>query len=116
MSDATQTHHMISVFDLKPGEDEAAFHAAYEAFVADLRAASLISGAGPLGWRVDDTPMDTDTQRHQRRVSILSFASRTQMDAAYAHIEARRRTASDSHLGMYRRVTDAVFLCWRQPG
>ena len=104
--------HMLSSFDLKPGEDFAIFQSDYTDFVADLRAAGIIEGAGPLGARVSDTPMDTDDERDHSYYSVLSFRDRAQLDAAYAHIEAHRRPGTDTHLKMYRRVTNSIFLCW----
>lgn len=104
--------HMLSSFDLKPGQDVATLQADYAAFVADLKAADIIVAAGPLGTRVSDTPMDTDEDRDHTLFSILTFRDRAQLDAAYAYIEARQRPSADSHLSMYRRITNSVFLCW----
>ena len=104
--------HMLSSFDLKPGQDFAQFQADYTAFLADLRAADMIVDAGPLGARVADTPMDTDDERTQAYQSVLTFRDRAQLDAAYAHIEAAQTPSTASHLTMFRRVTNAVFLCW----
>lgn len=105
--------HMLSAFDLTPGEDFGAFQAAYADFVADLEAAGLIAAAGPLGRRVADTPMDTDAARTQQVFSVLSFRDREQLDSAYAHIAARHEPATGAHLDMYRRTANAVFLCWQ---
>ncbi len=102
---------MLSSFDLKPGEPFADFAADYTAFLTDLKEQGIIEDAGPLASRVDDTPMDTDTGRTQRYYSVMQFRDRAQLDAAYSHIEARR-TGSASHLRMYRRLTNSVFLCW----
>ena len=104
---------MLSAFDLKPGEDEAAFAAAYAAFLEELAEAGLIVSAGPLARRVRNTPMDTDVTRLQERFSVLTFRDRAQLDAAYDHISARMRPATQTHLDMYRRITNSVFLCWQ---
>ena len=104
--------HMLSAFDLKPGQDFEAFRQAYAAFVEDIRAADMIASAGPLGKRVADTPMDTDNDRTHQYFSIMSFRDRAQLDAAYAYIEQRARPATGTHLTMYRKVTESVFLCW----
>ncbi len=104
--------HMLSSFDLKPGEDFAVFAQAYETFLQDLRAADMIVDAGPLGRRVEATPMDTDTERTQCYFSVMSFRDRAQLDAAYAHIDTRARPGTETHLKMYRRLTNTVFLCW----
>ncbi len=104
--------HMLSSFDLKPGEDWDVFLQDYETFLADLREADLIVDAGPLGRRVENTPMDTDIGRNQRFYSVMQFRDRSQLDAAYAHIEARSRPGTTTHLRMHRRLTNSVFLCW----
>ena len=103
---------MLSSFDLKPGEDFVTFARDYSTFLDDLRAAGMIVGAGPLGRRVPNTPMDTDEQRTQTYFSIMHFRDRAQLDAAYAHIDARARPGTSSHLTMYRRLKNTVFLCW----
>jgi len=103
---------MLSSFDLKPGQDVKTFQADYADFVADLTEAGMIVGAGPLGKRVADTPMDTDDNRDHSWFSILSFHDRHQLDAAYAYIEARQSPSTTSHIRMYRRITNAIFLCW----
>ena len=72
----------------------------------------MIVDASPLGARVADTPMDTDEERDQSYFSVLSFRDRAQLDAAYAHIEAHGRPGTNTHLKMYRRVTNSIFLCW----
>ena len=49
----------------------------YEAFLVDLRAADLIVKVGPLGCRIDDTPMNTDAERTQQYFSVMNFRDRT---------------------------------------
>lgn len=105
--------HMLSAFDLKPGESLPTFRAAYTEFLADLETAGIIAAAGPIGQRVSDTPMDTDEENARQLFSILSFHDRAQLDAAYAHISARAAPGTSSHLDMYRRITDSVFTCWQ---
>lgn len=104
--------HMLSSFDLKPDEDWGEFTDAYAAFVDELQSAGVIVAAGPLGKRVSDTPMDTDDARDPQFHSILSFRDRTQLDAAYAYIGEKQQPGTTSHLSMYRRITNSIFLCW----
>lgn len=104
--------HMLSSFDLKPGEDFETFAKDYQIFLDDLRSADMIADAGPLGQRVVATPMDTDADRTQHYFSVMRFRDRAQLDAAYAHIDARARPGTETHLRMYRRLTNTVFLCW----
>ncbi len=104
--------HMLSSFMIEPGEDEAAFRAAYARFVADLRAEGQIAEAGPLGRRIADTPMDTDAARHHTHFSILSFHDRAQLDHAYASLARRTGASAASHHDIHARIADSVFLCW----
>ncbi|MFK7762412.1 MAG: hypothetical protein AB8B62_04065 [Roseobacter sp.] len=103
---------MLSSFDLRPGEDFTSFMQDYHMVLADLRSADMIVDAGPLGRRVAHTPMDTDAERTQEYYCVMCFRDRDQLDAAYAHIDARTRPGTASHLKMYRRLTNTVFLCW----
>ena len=105
---------MLSAFDLRPGVAWDAFRLSYAAFLDELRAADLILSAGPPGTRVSDTPMDTDDARTHQCFSVMAFRDRDQMDRAYAHIEARLAPGTDSHIQMYRQITNAVFLCWQE--
>ncbi len=104
--------HMISSFDLDADENFEAFRAAYDAFISDLTAAGVIADAGPVGRRVEDTPMDTDSERTQKFVSIISFRDRKQLDAAYADIAAGALPEFHSHASVVERVRNSVFLCW----
>ncbi len=104
--------HMLSSFNLRDGEDLETFRADYTAFIADLTAAGIIASAGPIGIRVSDTPMDTDDANPCQLFSILSFHNRAHLDAAYAHIEARAKLGTKSHIRMYMHLRDTVFTCW----
>ncbi len=105
--------HMLSAFNLKAGQDLETFSSKYGAFINELHAAGLIEEAGPMGRRVSDTPMDTDEERGHQFFTILTFKDRAQMDAAYAHIEARMKSVTGEHLDMYRRTADQIFTCWQ---
>lgn len=105
--------HMLSAFDLRPGEDEDAFRAAYDAFLHDLLQDDLIVSFGPIGTRVSATPMDTDRGRTQTRFTLLGFRDRAQLDAAYAFLASRQSAAAGSHHAMHARITNSVFLCWQ---
>jgi len=105
--------HMLSSFEIKPGEDEAAFKAAYAGFVDDLLKDDLIVSSSPVGTRVSDTPMDTDDDRAHTHFSVMSFRDRKQLDHAYAYLTHRRGEATGSHHDMYARITNSVFLCWQ---
>lgn len=106
-------HHMLSCFDLKAGEDFESFQQAYAAFVGQMKQAGMILASGPIARRVPDTPMDTDAERGHAYFSILSFADRDQLDAAYAYIMEQREPARSAHHAVYGRVENPVFICWQ---
>lgn len=105
--------HMLSCFNLRDGEDLAAFRRAYAEFAASMKRAGLIEGSGPIGRRQSGTPMDTDNERDHAYFVIMSFTDRDQVDAAYAHIMRLVEPSASSHHGVYRRVEDPVFICWQ---
>jgi hypothetical protein len=43
---------------------------------------------------------------------VIHFRDRAQLDLAYAHIQANTQPGTAIHLRMYRRLTNAIFLCW----
>ena len=104
--------HMLSSFDLNTNEDWNIFASDFDNFINTLKSTGIILGSDPLGHRVDDTPMDTDIERRQRCFSVIHFRDRAQLDSAYAHIQANTQPGTAIHLRMYRRLTNAVFLCW----
>ena len=104
--------YMLSSFDLKSGEKFTIFSRDYDAFLTNLIEADIIVGAGPMGKRVTDTPMDTEIAHTQMYYSVMYFRDRAQLDAAYAHIEARGQPGTATHIKMYRRLTNTSFLCW----
>ncbi len=104
---------MLSCFDLKPGEDIAAFREAYEDFVAVMKSIDLVADSGPIGRRQSDTPMDTDDERSHEYFAIMCFKDRAQVDAAYAYIMKHVEPGESSHNGVYQRVENPVFICWQ---
>lgn len=105
--------HMLSCFNLKPGEDIDSFRDAYEDFVACMRGLDLVAESGAVGRRQSDTPMDTDEERNHEYFAIMSFRDRAQVDAAYAYIMKHVDPGDSSHNAVYERVEDPVFICWQ---
>ncbi len=105
--------HMLSCFDLKPGEDIAAFRSAYSDFVDYMKSVDLIENSGSLGRRRSDTPMDTDDERDHEYFVIMSFSDRTQIDAAYAYIKKHVEPGETSHNNIFKKIQDPVFICWQ---
>lgn len=105
--------HMLSCFDLKPGEEIAVFRTAYTALVEEMKQAGLVESSGPIGARQNDTPMDTDDEREHQYFAVMSFRDRAQVDAAYAHILQHVGPTDAAHDKVYTRVLSPVFICWQ---
>ena len=105
--------HMLSCFNLNPGEDIEDFRKAYAGFVDEMKNIGLVESSGPIGQRQSDTPMDTDDERAHRYFAVMSFRDRAQVDAAYGHIMQHRGPADAAHDRVYTRVADPVFICWQ---
>lgn len=102
---------MLSAFDLPPDTNLTAFAAQYARFVKGLRDADLIVGASGIGNRCMDTPMDTDATNPHRFITLLHFANRAQLDAAYAKLSQDLTT----HHGIHRAISNGTFTCWELP-
>lgn len=105
--------HMLSCFNLGPGEDIETFRRDYSAFVDEMKKLDLAETSGPIGRRQDDTPMDTDDERDHEYFVVMSFRDRAQVDAAYAHIEQHFGPGDAAHDRVHTRVADPVFICWQ---
>jgi len=104
--------HMLSCFNLRPGETAEAFQRSYNAFFRDMQAQDLVLSTGPVGRRRADTPMDTDNERHHEYFVVMSFRDRPQVDAAYAHIQSQLQPQAARHHAVFGQVQDAIFICW----
>ena len=105
--------HMLSCFDLKPGEDIETFRNAYDEFADFMKSVDLVADSGPVGRRQSDTPMDTDDERNHEYFAIMSFRDRAQVDAAYAYIKKHLEPGESSHNAVYKKVENPVFICWQ---
>lgn len=105
--------HMLSCFNLKPGEEIASFSPAYTRYVDEMKRIDLVVSSGAIGRRQSDTPMDTDDERDHKYFVVMSFRDREQVDAAYAHIMHHEGPSDIAHDSVYTRVLDPVFICWQ---
>jgi hypothetical protein len=105
--------HMLSCFNLKPGEEIGAFRSAYRSYVDEMKRIGLVESTGPVGNRQSDTPMDTDDERDHEYFVVMSFRDREQVDAAYAHIMHHAGPSGIAHDSVYNKVMDPVFICWQ---
>ncbi len=108
--------HMLSCFNLKPGETIETFQIRYQSFVEEMLKLDLVVSTDPIGRRQNDTPMDTDQDRDHEYFVIMNFRDRAQVDAAYAHIEKHFGPGDAAHDEVYTRVQDPVFICWQDLG
>ncbi len=105
--------HMLSCFDLEPGDDLDSFRRAYENFVEEMKKIDLVESSGPVGRRQQDTPMDTDAERDHQYFTVMSFRDRAQVDAAYDHILQHQGPSDAAHDAVHPRVVNPVFICWQ---
>lgn len=105
--------HMLSCFNLNPGEEIEAFSAAYTRYVDEMKRIGLVESSGSIGSRQCDTPMDTDDERDHEYFVVMSFRDREQVDAAYAQIMCHNGPSDIAHDSVYTRVLDPVFICWQ---
>ncbi len=104
--------HMLSCFNLKPGENIDTFNTAYRLFVDEMKTIDLVESTGPIGRRQNDTPMDTGDERNHEYFVIMSFRDREQVDTAYDHIMQHVGSSDAAHDSVYTRAGDPVFICW----
>ena len=104
--------HMLTCFNLKPGEKIAKFSAAIEEFADHMRNLDLVHSISPIGRRQTDTIMDTDTERDHEYFFTMSFRDREQCDKAVAHIYPHEMPTDTLHSAVYAGITGQVFICW----
>ncbi len=105
--------HMLSCFNLKPGEEIDVFRTAYNKFVDEMKHIGLVESTGRIGNRQNDTPMDTDDERDHEYFVVMTFRDREQVDTAYNHIMKHEGSSDLAHDSVYTRVLDPVFICWQ---
>ena len=105
--------HMLSCFDLKPGENIDDFSSAYRAFVEEMKQNDMVESTDPIGNRQRNAPMDTDDERDHEYFALMSFRDKAQVDAAYAHIMKHIEPGEKTHNSVYTRVQNPVFICWQ---
>lgn len=107
------THQLLNQFDLKDDVDRARFEAAWADFGAYLIEADYAVEVGPLFARQPDSGYDTDAERSQTLMSVITFRDQSQADRAWAAIETRVQPLGKLHAGVFGKVRDAVFTFWR---
>ena len=104
--------HMLSCFNLKPGNAIADFRDALASYTEHMRALDLLESTGPVGRRQSNTIMDTDGERdHQFFVTML-FRDRAQCDRSVDYIQSHQQPGDSIHKAVYANIVDPVFICW----
>lgn len=106
--------HLLSQFDLKPDVPRARFQAAWSDFVRCLVDMDLAVSGGPLHVRQPQSGYDTDAERGQSLMTLITFRDQAQADAAWAAIEGRHPTLGPRHRTALSLVHDPVFTFWAE--
>ena len=104
--------HMLSCFDLKPGDTIEDFKPSLEEFDRYFRTIDLIHSTGPIGRRQRHPVMDTDDERDHEYFFVTTFRDRKQCDRSVEHIYAAEEPGKSIHAGIWHKVTHPVFTCW----
>ena len=105
--------HMLTCFDLKPAHTLEAFEQSLDQFTDQLRALDLVEHRGPVGRRVRDTILDTDTERSHQYFMLMQFRDRAQSDKAVSYIQSESEPTDSTHRTMYSMVENMIFICWQ---
>lgn len=104
--------HMVTTFDLKPDVDIEAFSPALADYTAHLRGLDLVEACGPIGRRQSDTILDTDGERPQAILAIMTFRDRGQADRAVDYIKSHSEPGQTIHHAVYSKVRNQIFICF----
>ena len=103
--------HLLSAVKLKPSVSAAAFAEKIEQLSASLKQQRLLSTTGPIGKRFPHPIMDTD-EADLDTFFVMSFASRTQLEAAVAHMTNTEDLSTDHHRQLWNQLDSYRFTCW----
>ena len=104
--------HMLTCFNLQPGETIDAFRESLARLTAHLEAMDLVNTVGPIGRRQRDTIMDTDDERDHEYFFIMSFTDREQCDRSVEYMYREEEPADTLHKAVYGKIRDPVFISW----
>ena len=103
--------HLLSAVKLKPSVSAAAFAESIRQLSASLKQQRLLSTTGPIGKRFPHPIMDTD-EADLDTFFIMSFESRTQLEAAVAHMTEPEALSTDHHRQLWNQLDSYRFTCW----
>ena len=103
--------HLLSAVKLKPSVSAAAFAETIRQLSASLRQQRILSTTGPIGKRFPHPIMDTD-EADLDTFFIMSFESRTQLEAAVAHMTDTEDLSTERHRQLWHQLDSYRFTCW----
>ena len=103
--------HLLSAVKLKPSVSATAFAETIRQLSASLRQQRLLSRTGPIGKRFPHPIMDTD-EADLDTFFIMSFESRTQLEAAVAHMTDTEDLSTERHRQLWQQLDSYRFTCW----
>ena len=104
--------HMLTCFNLKSGITIDEFQQSLLEFMTHMQKVDLVVSTGPIGRRQRHEIMDTDSERDHEYFFITSFRDRAQCDRSVEYILPHEEPGESSHLAVYSKVSDPVFICW----
>lgn len=105
--------HMLTCFDLKPGFTLEEFRLSLDDYTEHMRELDLVIDRGPIGKRVSDTILDTDSERDHGYFMLMNFRDRAQSDKAVNYILEHREPGDSIHTSVYSKAENLVFICWQ---
>ena len=103
--------HLLSAVKLKPSVSAATFAETIRQLAASLSQEKLLSTNGPIGKRFPHPIMDTD-EADLDTFFIMSFESRTQLEAAVTHMTETDGLYQDHHRQLWNQLDSYRFTCW----
>lgn len=105
--------HMLTCFNLKPEFNLQDFEYSLDEFTGHMRDLDLVVDRGPIGERVRNTILDTDTERSHQYFMLMRFRDRAQADKAIDYIKSHDEPGDSIHLSVYNKADDMIFICWQ---
>ena len=104
--------HMLSCFNLAPGEALEHMQQDIARFSDELLGAGLVRSVSRVGRRFRHPVMDTDSDRNLEFYLIITFEDRAQCDRAVAEVFRHEGSLDSAHASVLGPVSDPVFVCW----
>ena len=100
---------LLSQFDLRPDVSRQAFEAAWTALADHLLNSGLAAAVDPPLVRQPGSGFDTDDDRPQHLLTVITFRDQAQVDAAWKVIEDRADPTVGIHNAVLAMVSNPIF-------